>query len=291
MLIASGPIAKMNTTHELPVQYHLPIGNELVAMNRFLGHQLTLHMTGEISCRGCGKSTKKSFQQGFCYPCSIRLACCDICVVKPEMCHYDKGTCREPSWGEAHCMIDHTVYLANSSGIKVGITRAYQQTTRWMDQGATQALPIRRVSTRLESGLVETRFKNVVADKTDWRKMLKGNAEPMDLPALRDSLLAQIQTMFPDSKLPGTPIPDANVVTIEYPVNKFPTKVTAHSFEKNPKLQGTLCGIKGQYLIFDHAVVNIRKYGGYHMSLETSEGKDVSEPKPFAQQALFLGLV
>ena len=111
--------------------------------------------------------------------------------MSPEKCHYAAGTCREPEWGETHCMIDHIVYLANTSGLKVGITRGSQVPTRWMDQGATQAQPIFRVDTRLHSGLVETVFKNHIADKTNWQAMLKGDAQPRDLEQARTRLLAE----------------------------------------------------------------------------------------------------
>jgi hypothetical protein len=62
--------------------------------------------------------------------------------MKPETCHYHLGTCREPDWAQNHCFRPHIVYLANSSGVKVGITRKTQIPTRWLDQGASQALPI-----------------------------------------------------------------------------------------------------------------------------------------------------
>jgi hypothetical protein len=36
-----------------------------------------------------------------------------------------------------------------------------------------------------------------------------------------------------------------------------------------PNIEGTLMGIKGQYLIFDTGVINIRKYAGYHLALSS----------------------
>ena len=91
--------------------------------NELLGSTIKLNYLGRIECIYCGRKTKKSFSQGYCYPCMIKLARCDSCIVSPEKCHYDEGTCREPEWGEQHCMRPHYVYLANSSGVKVGITR------------------------------------------------------------------------------------------------------------------------------------------------------------------------
>ncbi|MGD8525181.1 MAG: DUF2797 domain-containing protein, partial [Thioalkalispiraceae bacterium] len=156
----TGNINKMLTSLESPVEYQLPIGEQRVSMNKLLGSSISLRYEGEINCIACGRKTSKSFNQGYCYPCFKSLARCDTCIIKPELCHYFKGTCREPEWGEQHCMQDHFVYLANSSGIKVGITRGSQVPTRWMDQGASQALPIFRVKNRLISGQLEVILKN-----------------------------------------------------------------------------------------------------------------------------------
>jgi hypothetical protein len=250
------------------VEYQLPIGETLVPLNALLGKHITLTYAGLINCQHCGRKTKKSFNQGYCYPCFQSLAQCDRCIMSPEKCHYDAGTCREPEWADTFCMTDHFVYLANSSGIKVGITRGNQIPTRWMDQGAIQALPIFRVSTRLQSGLVEVVFKELVADKTNWRKMLKGEVDSIDLEAERDRLLALVADKIkPLQERFGLqaiqPITDAVPLEINYPVLEFPTKVTSFNFDKQPVVAGTLMGIKGQYLILDSGVINIRKFGGY----------------------------
>ncbi|MGR4058284.1 DUF2797 domain-containing protein, partial [Pseudomonas aeruginosa] len=153
--IARGALSKMTARLEsnAPVQYAFRLDDREVAVNPLIGRPLRLEYLGSIFCTHCGRKTKKSFSQGYCYPCFTRLAQCDSCIVSPEKCHYEQGTCREPEWGERFCMTDHVVYLANSSGVKVGITRASQIPTRWIDQGARQALPILRVATRQQSGL------------------------------------------------------------------------------------------------------------------------------------------
>lgn len=154
--LGRGALSKMSAQLGSPVvQYAFRLGDEQVAVNPLLGRRIRLEFLGAIHCSHCGRKTKKSFAQGYCYPCFTKLAQCDSCIMSPERCHYDAGTCREPAWGESFCMTDHVVYLANSSGIKVGITRATQVPTRWIDQGARQALPIMRVATRQQSGLVE----------------------------------------------------------------------------------------------------------------------------------------
>jgi len=270
----NGKIEKMITALSDPVDYQLPIGDERLPMNQLLGQQLSLRYAGAIYCIHCGAKTKKSFSQGHCYRCHMRLASCDMCILKPETCHYDQGTCREPGWGEAHCMIPHYVYLANSSGLKVGITRTTQVPTRWIDQGATQALPILKVQTRFQSGLIETALKAHVKDTTNWRAMLKGDVEEIDLPRQRDRLLGQIGDAiealgerFGDD---AVEVLDEQVVDIHYPVLTYPTKVRSFNLDKQPEARGQLEGIKGQYLIFDSGVINLRKYTGYELLVEAS---------------------
>jgi len=271
----TGAVRKMKTRLENPVRYTMLLGEHEVELNDYLGRELHLVYQGIINCIHCGRKTKKSFNQGYCYPCFTRLAQCDSCIVSPQKCHYAAGTCREPAWGEQHCMIPHIVYLANTSGVKVGITRESQVPTRWMDQGATQALPIFRVATRLHSGLVETLFKAHVADKTNWQAMLKSSAEQYDLQQARRELMAQcaseLDTLAQQHGLQAfTELPDEQEVRIEYPVQEYPAKVTSFNLDKTMVVGGTLLGIKGQYLIFDTGVINMRKYGGYQLSLRVA---------------------
>ncbi len=255
-----------------PVQYGLPLDDEYLPLNDLLGKTLRIQYSGTIHCIHCGRRSNKSFSQGYCYPCFTRLAQCDSCIVSPEKCHYFEGTCREPEWGQQHCMVDHIVYLANSSGVKVGITRESQLPTRWIDQGALQALPIMRVKTRQQSGLVEDVLRQHVADKTNWRTMLKGEIVLADLPAIRDALfdrtekqLTVLEDRFGLQALQR--LDDVAPMNIDYPVLEYPTKVTSFNLDKVPSLEGTLLGIKGQYLIFDSGVINIRKYTAYHVEV------------------------
>lgn len=250
-----------------PACYHLRLDEHYLPLNDRLGQPLSLTWTGAIACTHCGRATKKSFAQGYCYPCFKRLAQCDTCIMKPETCHYFQGTCREPEWGEKHCFQPHIVYLANSSGLKVGITRKTQMPTRWLDQGAIQALPIMEVETRQQSGFVEELFKEAVSDRTNWRAMLKGEVAELDLYAERDRLfnelgdgLRQLTELHGENAIRKL---DATAQQFEYPVNTFPSKVTSHNFDKQPQVEGLLQGIKGQYLILDTGVINLRKFTGY----------------------------
>lgn len=273
MELARGSLSKMKAELNSPVQYSFRLGDGELPVNPLLGKAVRLEYLGAIHCCHCGRRTKTSFSQGYCYPCMQKLAQCDLCIMSPERCHYDAGTCREPEWGERFCMTDHIVYLANSSGPKVGITRATQLPTRWLDQGATQAVPIMRVATRQQSGFVEDLLRTHVADKTNWRAMLKGDALPIDLLSLRDTLLEKsaegLQALQQRFGLQAIqPVPDAAVVEISYPVEAYPSKVSSFNLDKQPVVEGTLMGIKGQYLIFDTGVINIRKYTAYQLSVQ-----------------------
>lgn len=267
----TGTLSKMKTSHSGPINYHLTLGKVHTDITHLVGKNLKLTFSGNIFCENCGKKTKKSFAQGHCYPCTMKLASCDLCILKPETCHYEKGTCREPEWGLENCFRDHVVYLANSSGLKIGITRASQVPTRWMDQGATEALPILEVKNRFISGQVEMLFKKHIADKTDWRKMLKGQPEPIDLLSERDRLL---KLLSDELKAFEVKVLDGPVWKFEYPVQRYLEKINSFNLDKNPEIKGKLIGIKGQYLIFETGVFNVRSYSGYEVTLEETDGTE-----------------
>jgi len=271
-LIARGRLQKMPVAHQSPIAYTLKIGDTCVDANALLGKSVRLVFEHEIRCSNCQRLTKKSFNQGYCYPCFQKLASCDKCIMSPELCHYDQGTCREPGWGEAHCLQPHVVYLANSSGLKVGITRGTQVPTRWIDQGAVQALPIATVSTRKLSGLLEHKLREWVADKTNWRKMLKHEVEEIDLFEERDRLfglvspyLTELKNEFPNEQIEW--LVSGELYDFAYPHLSWPEKAKTYNLDKTPEIEDTLMAIKGQYLIFQQACLNIRKYGAYEVSL------------------------
>lgn len=261
----TGILHKMNTSFQEPVKYELLLSKVHFDLTPMVGKDIQLKHSGKIFCINCGAKTKKSYSQGYCFPCTVKLAECDLCILKPETCHYEKGTCRDPSWGEEHCFKPHIIYLANSSGIKVGITRKTQVPTRWIDQGASQALPIMEVKNRFVSGQVEVLFKKFIADKTDWRKMLKGEPEAVDLISLRDKLLNDLEE---DLKPFEYTLLNSDVWTLKYPVNKYPEKVSSMNLDKTPEINDKLIGIKGQYLIFEKGVLNIRSHAGYEVGIE-----------------------
>ncbi|MBD3648610.1 MAG: DUF2797 domain-containing protein [Pseudomonadales bacterium] len=269
-----GDLGKMGVVHNDPVDYYLRLGDEEEHLNPWIGRRLRLQFHHQITCLHCGRVTRKSYSQGHCYPCFKKLAQCDLCVVSPERCHYFEGTCREPDWGERFCMQPHVVYLANSSGVKVGITRPEQVPTRWIDQGAVQALPVVAVDTRQQSGFVEAAFRQHLPDTTQWQRMLKVDDPYIDMEAERDRWLGELEADL--DALRGRfgtqairPMQDSAPQMIRYPVKQYPTKVVSLNLDKTPEIEGTLLGIKGQYLIFDIGVINLRKFTSYDVELSS----------------------
>ncbi|MBW3696804.1 DUF2797 domain-containing protein [Vibrio sp. T187] len=270
-VLATGTLKKMSASLDGNVSYRLPVGDELVELNPLIGKTIKLTHTGNIFCSACGKKTKKSYSQGHCFVCMKKLASCDMCIMKPETCHYAEGTCREPQWGEENCMVDHFVYLSNTSSLKVGITRHTQIPTRWIDQGATQGLPILKVKTRQISGLIEVELAKHISDKTNWRTLLKEDGEDMDLVQRASELLPLVEPVIQKMKEQfgddAVEVLHENITPLSYPVEQHPTKITSHNFDKNPEVTGVLQGIKGQYLIFDTGVINIRKFSSYEVEV------------------------
>ncbi len=263
-----GQISKMVAQATQPVSYTLPIGNEQFPLNPYLGKTLKLTFTHQINCVACQRTIKKSYQDGYCFPCTQQLAQCDLCILKPERCHFHLETCREPEWGQTHCMNTHVVYLSNASGVKVGITRKTQVPTRWIDQGAIAAIPLFEVSTRRVSGFVEVIMAKFISDKTNWRKMLTGHDSTIDLKTVRESILDKIKNDLKSVLLSFGEnavqlIKEPQLVEFQYPIIEYPQKVTSLSFDKTDVIEGILMGIKGQYLIFDKGVINMRKHSGY----------------------------
>ena len=252
--------------------YNLILQSEIVNLNDVIGHDISLQFDGQIFCTHCHQETKKSYGDGYCRTCFNTLPECDLCIVKPELCHYHKGTCRDSAWGEEHCMRPHIVYLSNSSEIKVGITRQSRIPHRWIDQGAIQGLPILKVSSRLQSGLFEKLLSEAVTDKTNWRTMLKGDVPQLDLKEERERVFAfcgegleELEEQFEEDEIEY--LDDEEIVSINYPVQHYPQTIKSLTFERSFLIKGNLWGIKGQYLILDCGVFNVRRASGHRVTL------------------------
>ncbi len=260
----TGSIEKMETQLAKEVLYWLPLGDERVLMNEFIGEPISLRYENQINCIVCGRTTVKSFAQGLCYPCFSKSPENAECIIRPELCRGHLGEGRDPAWELAHHVKPHFVYLAASSDIKVGVTRDTQVPIRWIDQGADAAILFANTPNRYLAGAIEVLLKNFLTDKTDWRKMLKGERTTKNLLEIKESLRSHLGEAF---SMYYTE--DNTITNMIYPVLNFPEKVTSIGFEKTPEISGVLNGIKGQYLIFDdNNVMNIRAHGGYNITLE-----------------------
>jgi hypothetical protein len=246
-----------------PVTYYLSLGDESITLNEMLGETIQLTFLGEKSCCFCGRKIKKTYNNGYCYPCFTSLAQNDLCIVKPELCHYHSGTCRDQAFGEKHCHQAHYVYLALSSDVKVGITRKENAINRWINQGAIAAVPIMEVPYRKVAGEVEIHLAKYLKDKTNWRKMLKNEYTETDLLQVKQQMIPLIPEEYQSYLLP-----DQSIQQFTYPSLQVPSKIVPLNLDKKPSIKGELIGIKAQYLLFKNGeVVNIRKHTGYKVSL------------------------
>jgi len=264
-----GQILKMLTELKTPVQYNLPMGDGLLNMNQWIGKNIQFRFSGDIYCLDCGNRTKKSFNQGFCYPCFRDSPMAAECIIKPELCRAHLGEGRDVEWERKHHLKDHYVYLAFSSGDKVGITRDSQVPTRWIDQGASYAVPIAKTPNRYLCGVIEVALKAYLSDRTAWQRMLKNEIAHIDLAAKRDEIIQLIPEEYQQYVLS-----DEEVLHINFPVNEYPVKVKSLSFDKTPVIEGRLMGIKGQYLLFEGGqVLNMRKHQAYVLEFCADENE------------------
>ena len=264
-MIYSGNLDKMPARLAAPVSYSLVLGEDTVCLNDFLGQKISLHYEGRINCVVCGKKTSKSFGQGFCYPCFNSSPDNAECIVRPELCQGHLGIGRDPQWELEKHVQPHFVYLALTSAIKVGVTRKDNVPSRWIDQGAWKVIRFAETPYRQLAGEIEVFLKDYLTDKTDWRKMLKDERDDsLDLVDEKNRLLDYLPASLGEYFCE-----DDSVTEIQYPVLEYPSKVNSLGFDKDPMVEGTLVGIRGQYLILDQGrVLNLRKHSGYWVSLE-----------------------
>jgi len=267
-----GNISKMNVALSSEndrglrlANYSLAVGRSVIIMNDQIGNRIGFSYLGEINCIYCGRKTKTSFAQGYCYPCFTSLPQTDACVVRPELCEAHTGISRDMNWSEKNCLQEHFVYLAISSGLKVGVTKSANIPSRWIDQGAGRAIRLAKTPNRHMAGVIEVELKKHFQDKTNWRAMLmREDTKGIDLPEAK----LEATNLLP-AELKDFVSLDNEEVEIEYPVLSYPGKVKSINLEKSPVFEGRLTGIKGQYLIFEGGdVINIRKYSGYLMQFE-----------------------
>ena len=267
MIIWQGKLEKMPVEYNTPVRYYL--------------ESIRLIFSNEIRCLDCDKKTNKSFGQGFCYTCFLKSPQNSECIVRPELCKAHERQGRDVQWEEKNHNVPHYVYLAQTSDVKVGVTRASNLHNRWIDQGARRALKLALVPYRQLAGLIEIELKNHISDKTNWQKMLKDErGEEVDLVKLKNSLI----DLLPEDLMEYAD-DDDKIVEIQYPVQSYLDKIKSVGFDKETVVEGKLQGIRGQYLMFSNGnVINLRKHSGYIISVEVVE---VEAEKVVVQGSLF----
>jgi hypothetical protein len=267
MMLWEGTLEKMAAQWGKPVTYRLGEQENACAVHELVGTRLCLEFLHEIHCIVCGRKTKKAFGQGFCYPCFIKSPENAECIIRPELCRGHLGEGRDVEWEKAHHVQPHVVYLAQSSGIKVGVTRSSQVPTRWIDQGASAALVLAETPNRFLAGCLEVALKKNFTDKTDWRKMLVNAISAENLLEAKEKAYEHTPEELKPYLINGN-----DITYIEYPVVDFPTKPNSISLDKQEAIVGKLMGIKGQYWIWDNnRVWNLRNHSGYRVRLSREE--------------------
>ncbi|KAA5820504.1 DUF2797 domain-containing protein [Algibacter amylolyticus] len=257
-----GVLTKMATEFGSPIQYYLVFENDFINMNQLIGKNVTIEFV-KYQCLNCGLD-KPIFRQGFDKQCFYNTARAGDWIMRPELSTAHLGIeDRDLEYEKKAQLQPHIVYLANSSNVKVGVTRKNQVPTRWIDQGAHEAIEIVEVPNRYLAGITEVALKDYVADKTNWRKMLKNDIEDENLVEWRDRL----KTYIPDEA--ADYFIESNTETnIDFPVLQYPEKPKSLNIKKELKYTGKLVGIKGQYLIFeDERVFNVRANEGLVVNL------------------------
>ena len=253
-----GVLKKMLTENGNPINYYLNFDNDFLNLNQLLDKKITLSFV-KFQCLNCGKD-KKIYRQGYCYDCFFDMPQTGDWIMHPELskAHLDIED-RDLDFEKKVQLEPHIVYLANSSNVKVGVTRKSQIPTRWIDQGAHEALVLVEVPNRYLAGITEVALKDHVSDKTNWRKMLTNTITEVDLKAQKE----QLSNFIPEEVKQYYGL-KSNEILLDFPVTQYPVKVKSLSLDKTPEFTGTLKGIKGQYLIFeDGTVFNVRSYEGY----------------------------
>lgn len=258
-----GVLRKMKTELNSEVQYFMIFENDFIHVNQLLGKKISITFIG-YQCLNCGKD-KKIFRQGFCYDCFYETPRAGDWIMKPELskAHLDEED-RDLEYEKKAQLQPHIVYLANSSNVKVGVTRKSQVPTRWIDQGAHEAIEIVEVPNRYLAGITEVALKPHISDKTNWRTMLKNEIEDVNLEETRDKLKQYLPDEVQEYYLASN-----KETEIKFPVLEYPKKLKTLNLDKQPDYEGKLKGIKGQYLIFDdNTVFNVRSYEGYKVELQ-----------------------
>ena len=260
-----GVLKKMMTENADEIQYYLNMESDFLNMNQLLNKEITMSFV-KYECLHCHLN-KQIYRQGFCKSCFFETPNAGDWIMRPELstAHLDVED-RDLDYEKKVQLQPHIVYLANSSNVKVGVTRKQQVPTRWIDQGAHEAIEIVETPNRYLAGITEVALKEYVADKTNWRKMLKNDIEDENL----QDWVSKLKQYIPEEAVPYF-IENNTETHLNFPVIKYPAKPKSLNLIKTPNYTGKLVGIKGQYLIFeDETVFNVRANEGLMVSIVVS---------------------
>ncbi len=265
-MIYQGLLKKMQTEYKKVIHYFLETDNDVLEVNQLIGKSLRISFISH-QCTNCGKA-KKIYRQGNCYDCFYANAQVGDWVMRPELSKAHLGIeDRDLDYEKSVQLKPHIVYLAVSSNLKVGVTRKTQVPTRWIDQGASQAIAILETPNRYLAGIAEVALKEYMSDKTSWQKMLKNEVATIDLIAEKN----KIKDLLPEETKPYFLDSNKEVYHFEYPVVQYPTKIKSVNFDKIPTIEGVLKGVKGQYLLFENGqVLNVRNHEGFVVEIVVS---------------------
>jgi len=259
----NGQISKLTAKLFSPIEYIFPLGNKNIPINEYINKNISIEFNGDIFCINCNKKIKKTFMQGYCYPCFLQSPQTSECIFKPHLCKAHLGESRDMEWSKNNCLTDTYVYLSITSHLKVGVTRSSHIPSRWIDQGAHYAIKFAKTPNRYLAGLIEVALSQHISDRTQWRKMIQGDYNYIDLVDKK----SELYNLLPEN-LKEYFINNDEIVEIEYPMDIQPEKIKSINLDKTPTALGKLTGIKGQYLILDNQnVFNVRKYTGYFVKI------------------------
>ena len=245
------------------VQYQLPMDDKIVPLNQLVGETIQFSFKGKIFCIKCNAPIKKTFAQGYCFPCFRDAPETSECIFRPELCRAHEGESRDMEWSKTHCLTKQYVYMSFTGNFKIGVTRSTQVPIRWIDQGATAAVLLCETPNRYLAGVIEVYLKEFYSDRTNWRKMLSGNFEQPNFSDIYSEVLERLNKKFSDYTI------KQDWTDIAYPILSYPEKIKSISFDKQNIFKDKLIGIKGQYLLFENNhVLNIRKHTGYKVELQ-----------------------
>ncbi len=258
-------IQKMIAEYATPIQYYWKLENDLLMMNQLIGKTFHFHHTG-YKCFNCDED-REILAMGYCYVCFNKVPQTQMSILKPELskAHLEEEE-RDLEWEKEFQLQPHILYLTNTGIVKVGVTRKTQIPTRWIDQGATEAIKVLETENRYQAGIAEVALAQHISDKTNYKKMLSNQIEKIDLAAYKhklfDYLPEETQKYF---------VENDDSTTLNYPIEKFPEKIIAVTFKNHKEFSGKLLGIKGQYLIFeDGKAFNVKNHEGFTTTIEIS---------------------